>query len=241
MADSTRMWIEVSFNVLYLIAVWTLVVIMWRRRMLVPPAQRRAAQWFIGAFALLALGDTGHVGLRVLAYASGGLETPVRVLGVNQTLVGLGTLATSTTVTLFYVLMLEVWRARFGGRYGAFGICLLLSALVRFAMMVPAANEWQRVDPPLPYSIYRNVPLVVLGIGVAVLILRDAWQARDRAFLWVGGMILVSYACYVPVILLVAQYPLIGMLMIPKTLAYLAVAVIGYSAWFIPQARQVTA
>jgi hypothetical protein len=41
-------------------------------------------------------------------------------------------------------------------------------------------------------------------------------------------MILVSYACYLPVILFVQQVPLIGMLMIPKTMAYLVVGFIAY-------------
>jgi hypothetical protein len=46
----------------------------------------------IWAFALLALGDTGHVGFRVVAYALGGLEA-------HAGLVGLGALSTAYTVT----------------------------------------------------------------------------------------------------------------------------------------------
>ena len=45
-------------------------------------------------------------------------------------------------------------------------------------------------------------------------------------------MIVFSYAFYVPVILWSAQVPMLGMLMIPKTCAYLAVAIIGYWAIF---------
>jgi hypothetical protein len=41
-------------------------------------------------------------------------------------------------------------------------------------------------------------------------------------------MILVSYALYIPVILFVQQVPLIGMLMIPKTMAYVAIGFIAY-------------
>jgi hypothetical protein len=48
-------------------------------------------------------------------------------------------------------------------------------------------------------------------------------------------MILVSYACYIPVILLVQQVPPIGMLMIPKTMAYLAIAVISYVSILKPR------
>jgi hypothetical protein len=45
-------------------------------------------------------------------------------------------------------------------------------------------------------------------------------------------MILVSYAFYAPVILFVQQVPAIGMLMIPKTLAYVAIAAIAYQSIF---------
>ena len=39
---------------------------------------------------------------------------------------------------------------------------------------------------------------------------------------------LQRYACYTPVILWATQMPVLGMLMIPKTMAYLAVAVLAY-------------
>jgi hypothetical protein len=42
----------------------------------------------------------------------------------------------------------------------------------------------------------------------------------------------VSYACYVPVILFATQAPLLGMLMIPKTLAYLGVAIIAFREFY---------
>jgi hypothetical protein len=43
-----------------------------------------------------------------------------------------------------------------------------------------------------------------------------------------GMSILVSYACYIPVILYVQRAPMLGMLMIPKTLAYVAIALLAY-------------
>ena len=45
-------------------------------------------------------------------------------------------------------------------------------------------------------------------------------------------MILLSYAFYIPVILLVQQMPMIGMLMIPKTMAYVGIALIAYFSLF---------
>ncbi len=73
---------------------------------------------------------------------------------------------------------------------------------------------------------------MIQGLGVAYLILRDAIKEKDKAFTQIGCMILVSYTFFIPVILFVQKMPLIGMLMIPKTLAYVAIAVIAYKNLF---------
>ena len=88
MTDNVRMWIEVSFNVTYLVVVWGLVIAMVRQQSVVASENAPVAKRVMWAFALLALGDTGHVGFRVLAYAMGGLEA-------HPLLVGLGALATA--------------------------------------------------------------------------------------------------------------------------------------------------
>jgi hypothetical protein len=222
------MVVEITFNVAYLIVVWALVIAMVRRREAVAPDDRRVAGWITGAFALLALGDTGHVGFRVVAYALGDLEARPTIFGMPFSLVGTGALATAITVTFFYVLMLVAWHERFRKDYGWFGYLLLAAAAARLALMIFPANEWARAVPPQPWSIYRNLPLVLQGLGIAYLILRDARATRDRTFLWIGAMILISYACYTPVILFVQQAPVIGMLMIPKTMTYIVIALLAY-------------
>jgi hypothetical protein len=122
--------------------------------------------------------------------------------------------------------MLMMWRARYDKPYGWFGMLLFAMAALRLLLMIPAANQWNSVTPPQPWSIIRNLPLTVLGLGVAYLFLRDALRKDDRPFIWVGGLIVLSYAMYIPVILFVQQAPMVGMLMIPKTLAYVGVAVV---------------
>ncbi len=224
MSETARMWTEIGFNITYLIVVWALVALMAARHGAVAPENRRVAGLFTGAFALLALGDTGHVGFRVVDYAQHGFVPS----GDASALVGFGALATAITVTFFYVLMLVIWRARFARPYGWFGILLFVTAAARLAIMALPANQWNLAVPPQPWSTIRNVPLMIQGLGVAYLILRDAGPAADRRFTWIGVSILVSYACYMPVIFLVQRLPIVGMLMIPKTLAYLAVALLAY-------------
>ena len=237
MSESMRMWTEVTFNVAYLVVVWGLVAVMARRRDQVAPGESAVAQRIRWAFALLALGDTGHVGFRILAYAQGDLATRFSLFGQELGLVGLGALSTAVTVTFFYVLMLDAWRLHFDRKYGPFEYLLLAAAAARLAIMIPAANQWNSVVPPQPWSLYRNLPLVIQGLGLAYLVLRDARRAGDRPWTWIGISILVSYACYTPVILFVQQAPLVGMLMIPKTLAYVAIGLIAYRSLYATPAR----
>ncbi|HEX2906433.1 MAG TPA: hypothetical protein VHO69_06200 [Phototrophicaceae bacterium] len=227
MNQSATTLMEIIFNIAYLVVVWTLVVLMFRRQPQLPAETRRLRQFFILAFGLLALGDTGHVGFRVLAYLNGGIEA-----AGNGQLVGLGALSTAITVTFFYVVMLLIWKERFGKALGGFGLLLLTAAVVRLIIMVFPQNAWTSAVPPQPWSLLRNLPLMVQGFGVAYLILRDARAAQDRLFTSVGIMILVSYGFYLPVILFVQAVPPIGMLMIPKTLAYVAIAWLAFRALF---------
>lgn len=240
MPENVKMWVEISFNVTYLVVVWSLVVMMRQRRSLVADSDRRVAELVLWAFALLAVGDTGHVGFRVLAYGLGDLETRFTAFGAQFGLVGIGALATAITVTLFYVLVLYMWRARFERTFGWFEYLLLAAPLVRFALMALPANDWNSVEPIQPWSTLRNLPLMLQGLGVAYLILRDARGARDRTFHWIGVSILISYACYIPVIFFVQRAPMIGMLMIPKTVAYVVIAVVAYRALFSPVRSSLT-
>jgi hypothetical protein len=225
MTEGMRMWVESIFNIGYLAVVWTLVFFMARRQEQVAPQNSAVARRVMWAFALLALGDTGHVGFRVLAYALGGLEA-------NPVLVGAGALSTAYTVTLFYMLMLDVWRLRFNKPIGWFGWLLLAAGAARLVVMLFPQNQWWQVVPPYAWGLLRNSFLVIQGLGVMFLILRDAARTNDRAFTWIGIMIALSYTFYTPVILWVQQMPMLGMLMIPKTCAYLGVAFIAYRALF---------
>ncbi len=228
MSEETLVWMEIIFNVCYLIFVWSIVALMMVRQSRVTPENRALARSVLLAFALLALGDTGHVGFRVLAYARGGLEA-------NPALVGAGALSTAYTVTLFYMLMVDVWRRRFHKPLGWLGWFLLAAGAARLIVMLFPQNQWWQVLAPYNWSLLRNSFLVVQGLGVMWLILRDAARARDRAFTWIGVMIALSYTFYAPVILWVQWVPMLGMLMIPKTCAYLGVAIFAYRALYQPK------
>lgn len=58
----------------------------------------------------------------------------------------------------------------------------------------------------------------------------SAKEHEDRAFRWMWLTIVLSFGFYIPVVLWADAVPLIGMLMIPKTCAYVWTVLIGYSA-----------
>jgi hypothetical protein len=225
MSAELRMYVEIGFNLLYLVVVWTMTVLMSLRLPEVSRADYKIANLFRWAFFLLALGDTGHVGFRVAAYALGGLEQ-------NSFLVGVGALATAITVTFFYVLMLYIWKVRFNAKFGWFEYLLLASVPVRLVVMAFPQNDWGNVEPPVFWGPFRNLFLVILGVGVLYLYLRDSVKAQDRLFRWMGYCVFFSYLFYTPVILFAREIPVIGMLMIPKTIMYVAIQFLAfYGLW----------
>ena len=227
-------WMEIGFDVSYLAVISALVALMTARLAGAAPSQQELLRRFRDGFLFLAIGDTGHVGFRVVALLRGGLETKVELAGASVPLVGVGALMTAITVTFLYMVLLDAWRIRFNQPRQILFWWLMSLGVVRLLLFIPAQNQWGQVMPPLDWSIARNVPLAVLGLTVAGLMIRHGRRAVDTTFTWLGALILVSYAFYVPVILFVQRWAAIGVLMIPKTLAYLAMAGLVYARLFKP-------
>ena len=71
---------------------------------------------------------------------------------------------------------------------------------------------------------------MLIGLLVIVLFFRSAKAQDDRAFRWMWLTIVLSFGFYIPVVLWADVVPMIGMLMIPKTCAYVWTVLIGYKA-----------
>lgn len=91
-------------------------------------------------------------------------------------------------------------------------------------------NAWLSVDAPLSWGIYRNIPFALMGLFIIVLFYKSAKENNDSSFRWMWLTIVLSFAFYIPVVLLADVIPMIGMLMIPKTCAYVWTVLIGYKA-----------
>lgn len=91
-------------------------------------------------------------------------------------------------------------------------------------------NNWLVTDAPLSWGIYRNIPFALMGLIIIVLFYKSAKEKNDKSFRWMWLTIVLSFAFYIPVVLWADVIPMIGMLMIPKTCAYVWTVVIGYKA-----------
>ena len=172
----------------------------------------------------LGCGDAFHLVPRAVALCTTGLQSFTAALG-------LGKLVTSVTMTLFYVLLYAVWRCcyRAEGHRGTTAAVAVL-AITRIALCLAPQNAWTSVTPPLSWGIYRNIPFALLGALIAVLFYRSARDAQDTPFRHLWLTVVLSFACYIPVVLFADAVPAVGMLMIPKTCAYVWTVLIGYRA-----------
>lgn len=210
---------ETLFDVVYLTSVITIGCLM-----ICGSKGNRQFRLFGWMAVILGAGDAFHLVPRALALCTTGLENYTVALG-------LGKWITSVTMTIYYVLLYYVWRQRYQvhGQNNLTAAVYLLSALRIILCMMPQ-NEWLSADAPLSWGIYRNIPFALLGLLIIVLFYRSAKQHNDRAFCWMWLTIVLSFAFYIPVVLWADTIPIIGMLMIPKTCAYVWTVLIGYFA-----------
>ena len=210
---------ETAFDAVYLISIITIGIVMMRR-------SRGKGQFFLfGTMAaVLGAGDAFHLVPRAVALCTTGLQDYTVALGVGKWI-------TSITMTVFYVLLYHVWRKRYRvqGRAGLTALVYALAAL-RIGLCMMPQNQWLSASAPLSWGIWRNIPFALLGLVIIVLFWRSAYRQRDWAFRWMWLTIVLSFGFYIPVVLWADAVPLIGMLMIPKTCAYVWTVLIGYRA-----------
>lgn len=166
-------------------------------------------------------GDSFHLVPRVISLISGNEEAFLVPLGVGKAI-------TSVTMTGFYILLYYVYRIRYnvkGEKY--IHISLYLLSVLRIVLCLLPQNEWTSAEPPLYMGIIRNIPFLIIGIIIIVLFFIQARKNNDKSFRFMYLTIVLSFGFYIPVVLVSHLYPMVGLLMIPKTCAYVWTVVIG--------------
>ena len=141
---------------------------------------------------------------------------------------GLGLMVSSITMTVFYVLLFYVWRAVFPqvSYSGILPVLIWVSAALRIALCLFPQNNWFRPEGNPAWGIYRNLPFAVTGLCLVILFFLSGNTGGYG--LWMMSVaIIISFACYFPVVLWAKKKPMVGMLMMPKTMAYIWMICLG--------------
>lgn len=174
----------------------------------------------------LCFGDAFHLVPRVLRAFKGSNEKIERQLGI-------GLQISSITMTVFYILLLYIWKQTFYEMTAPVMLEILIwvSAAIRIVVCMLPQNNWCSEEGNRKLSVIRNAVFAVTGICVIVLYVMSG-NTYGYHMTRMSAAIVVSFGCYLPVTLLSKKMPKIGMLMIPKTCAYIWMIVMGLQLLF---------
>ena len=167
------------------------------------------------AAIVLGFGDAFHLIPRVLNYfTEGDLSAAL----------GTGKLITSITMTVFYVILFHIWLLNYKEKHNtALSAAIYVSALVRIIICAFPQNGWFDNTSNIYWSIARNIPFVLLGTIICILYYKKRNEDRCLKHIWL--YVLLSFAFYIPVAVGAAYVPILGMLMLPKTVCYVLMLV----------------
>ncbi|MDF2699793.1 MAG: putative rane protein [Haloplasmataceae bacterium] len=171
---------------------------------------------------VLGFGDAFHLLPRIYALLTTGLENNVAILGF-------GKLVTSITMTIFYLMLYKIWKIKFNKNYKWLDYLMLILTSLRIGLCQFPQNEWFSSNPPLSWGILRNIPFMIMGLIMIYLLFIEGKRNNNKKYINMSIAVVLSFLFYAPVVLFAQDIPLLGMLMIPKTLAYVWIVYIGYS------------
>jgi len=199
---------EVVFNITYLAIAFIISIV------LLSTASSNQVKIIAGAMALiLVIGDSFHLLPRIKVILTGEEEKFRRFLGRGKQIA-------SITMTLFYLCLWQIGLLIYPlSENSGFSFFLYLLAVIRILICFMPQNKWLERYPPLNWAILRNIPFFLIGLLVSMLFFVNQSIVSEFQYMWLA--ILLSFLCYLPVVLWANKNPKIGMLMLPKTCCYL--------------------
>lgn len=171
-------------------------------------------------------GDAFHLVPRIIRAVRGSNDRIKRALGR-------GLQISSITMTVFYIILMYVWKNTFPELTAPAAVeaMIWISAIIRILVCLLPQNDWCGEEGTLKLSIIRNAVFAVTGIGVIILYAISG-NTYDYHMTRMVAAIIISFGCYLPVTLLSKKKPKVGLLMIPKTCAYMWVIAMGLQLLF---------
>lgn len=158
------------------------------------------------------------------------------VYGTNDKIkrqLGIGLQVSSITMTVFYIILLFIWKLTFPTLTAPLWIeaMIWISAIIRIVVCFLPQHNWTSEEGNRKLSLIRNAVFAVTGIGV-ILLYAISGNMYDLHLNRMVAAIIISFDCYIPVTLWSKKKPMVGLLMIPKTCAYMWVIVMGLQLLF---------
>ena len=197
---------ESTFDILYLLfAIITGIVILIKHR--------NKNDVLMGTAALvLGLGDSVHLIPRVLNY----------FIDADFTwYLGFGKLVTSITMTIFYIFVFRLYKSVYNKddkSTKTTGITIYVLAILRVALCLAPGNNWFTGEGSMLWAVLRNLPFIIIGLIVVCLYFKVRKEDKYLSRLWLYTTL--SFLFYIPVAVFASLLPMLGMLMLPKTVCY---------------------
>lgn len=139
---------------------------------------------------------------------------------------GIGKLVTSVTMTIFYILVLYIFQNKFETKNKKIEYSIWTLAIVRIILCMLPQNRWITNGGSVAMGIIRNIPFVIIGLIVIILFFQK--RKEDDVFKNIWIYVLLSFLFYIPVVVGASSVPILGMLMLPKTVCYILMIVAFY-------------
>jgi len=207
-------YFEVLFDITYLVSVISLSFVITRKGIKV---ERKELVFFGVMGLLLGFGDSFHLVPRIIAHLTTGLEDYALYLGV-------GKLITGITMTVFYYILFLVFELKLKIKHPKVKIIIIALSLIRFIVIALPGNEWILNSNNLFYAVIRNIPFAIIG-GIIIYYF---YTSKTSFFVLLAHYIIVSFICYLIVIIGSGFIPVLGAFMMPKTIAYFLIIYTGY-------------
>lgn len=211
-------FLETGFNIIYLFIIISAGALLYISSVI------GSEQWLFGLMALiLGVGDSFHLTSRIRALWDCSGKDHTIALGVGKQIA-------SITMTVFYVILWHIGMIHYPEvNIATYMTWIVYSlAILRIILSLFPNNQWIPNDSSLMWAVLRNIPFFILGMLVMILFAVGSFaEGGVLSFLWIA--VLISFACYIPVVLFSGRNNKAGMLMILKSCAYIAIVLMGFS------------
>lgn len=230
---------SILFAFAYLAIIWIFLLIIIFKNLSKGNFKNRdnTWKWTFLAYLLLASGDAFHLGARIILFFMG-ISSSDQIYHI---IIGTGYLVSGISMTYFYISIFHSWASLYGKEYSSpkkikLYITILYAAFVlRLILLFLPYNQWFGGNPTVDFGfnfrIITAIPLYIIGIISVMLLFKDSNTEKkkstgidekiNRANFYASIWFLISYVCYSITLFLVVDYPITGMFMIPKTIAYI--------------------